>query len=172
MTASTNNYLLGKGILYFDRFDDAGLPTGEVDLGNCPAFSLQPTVETLDHFSSRSGLKVKDKSVTVQAGLTAKFTLEEFSLANLAMALLGTVTNDVIAILTESEIRGKLRFAGDPAAGPHYNCTLWTVTLKPTSEVGLITDDWGKIDFEAEVGKDETGHPTQPSGFIQLVAES
>lgn len=169
---STGNYMLGKGVLKFDRFDSDGLPTGIRDLGNCPNFSLTPTVETLDHFSSREGLKKKDLSVTLSAGLTAKFTLEEYDKQNLAMALLGEVSGHVVNLMRVSQVRGTLYFYGDPGAGPAFNATLWNVSLKPTSEVGLITDDWGKIDFEGEVGEDATGHPSQPTGILEEVFES
>lgn len=171
-TPSTDNYMLGKGILKFDRFDADGNSTGLRDLGNVPAFTLQPAIESLDHYSSRAGLKVKDKTVTVQAGLTAKFTIEEYDKENLALALLGTVAGRVINLMKESKIEGALYFYGDPATGIRYNARLWKVTLKPTSEVGFIGDDWGKIDFEGEVGKDETGHPTNPTGELEEILES
>jgi hypothetical protein len=169
---STANYMLGKGILKFDRFDTDGLPTGIRDLGNCPNFSLTPAVETLDHFSSRTGLKKKDKSVTLSAGLTAKFTLDEYDMENLAMALLGTVSGHVLTLMSTPEIEGILYFYGDAATGPQLNVVLWRVSLKPTSEVGFIGDDWGKIEFEGEIGEDATGHPTNPTGTITEVFDS
>ena len=33
-----NNILLGRGKIYFDRFDATGARTGELFLGNCPTF--------------------------------------------------------------------------------------------------------------------------------------
>ena len=38
-----NNILLGRGKIYFDRFDAAGVRTGELFLGNCPTFEVTPT---------------------------------------------------------------------------------------------------------------------------------
>lgn len=87
---STNNYTLGKGVLYFDRFDANGARQGWSDLGNCPSFSVQPAIETLDHYSSREGLREKDKSVNISVSNTARFTLDEYSAENLALAVLGT----------------------------------------------------------------------------------
>ena len=38
-----NNILLGRGKIYFDRFDSSGVRTGELFLGNCPTFEITPT---------------------------------------------------------------------------------------------------------------------------------
>jgi len=87
---STDNYLLGKGKLYIDLLDSSGARTGEMDIGNCPAFAITPTIESLDHFESMSGVREKDKSVDVSAGFTAKFTTDEYSRWNLMLAIFGT----------------------------------------------------------------------------------
>ena len=63
-TPSADNYVLGKGVVYFNMKDPiTGLYTGERDLGNAPAFSLNVSTEKLEHYSSRGGLKAKDKQV-------------------------------------------------------------------------------------------------------------
>ena len=84
---SVENYLLGKGKLYFDRFDTEGASTGEMDLGNVPDFTITPAIESLDHFESMSGIREKDKSVDVSVGFTTKFTLDEMSRWNLMLAI-------------------------------------------------------------------------------------
>jgi len=170
---STDLYTIGKGILQFDRNDDAGLPTGLRDLGNAPNFALVPSVETLDHFSSREGVKKKDKTINLSVGMTVKFTLDEYDINNLAMALLGEVSGgNLINLLASGQIEGRLVFIGHPAAGPAYRVTLWNVQLKPTSEVPFISDEWGKIDFEGTVQYDITAHPTQEYGTIEEIIAS
>ena len=47
-----NNVLLGRGKIYFDRFDSAGLKTGELFLGNCPTFEITPSPEEIKKYSS------------------------------------------------------------------------------------------------------------------------
>ena len=42
-----NNILLGRGKIYFDRFDANGARTGELFLGNCPTFEITPTSEDI-----------------------------------------------------------------------------------------------------------------------------
>jgi hypothetical protein len=86
---STENYLLGRGRILFDRFDANGNPQGFIDLGNAPDFSISISKDMLEHFSSRSGLRVKDLSVVRELSASFVFTLEEFSLQNLLLALMG-----------------------------------------------------------------------------------
>lgn len=162
----TGLYYLGKGILYFDRFDGAGLPTGQFDLGNCSAFTLQPVVEKLDHYSSREGVRKKDKTVVLSAGLSVKFTLDEYDRDNLAMALFGTRVGQVINLLDSTTLEGELTFVGANDVGPNFRVELWNVSLQPSSEVPFITDAWGEIAFEGEVQSDIANHPTQEYGII------
>lgn len=106
LAPSTLNYMIGKGKVYFDRFDANG-STGELDLGNDPDFSNTPTVEELDHYSSMAGIKTKDKSATVSADITLKFTLDEPNTENLNLMFLGEpVTNTLQAdgIVTAEDI--------------------------------------------------------------------
>lgn len=87
---STKNYQLGRGVVYFNPLDQStGLPKGEVDLGNAPAFNLNTEIEELEHYSSRAGLRVVDKKVTLSLKLIGSFTLDEINVRNLAFAFLG-----------------------------------------------------------------------------------
>lgn len=243
---NVSNYSLGKGIVYFDRFDSAGASTGELDLGNAPVFSLTPAVEVMAHYESRSGIKDKDREVETSLGYTFKISLDEYSKENIMLALRGdamayttqsddtatdegvvarldrwvklayrkllstgiVVTNqggtvtytagtdyevdlgtgrikaitggaisDGATILVDYSyqaasyptiyagartVEGLLRFVGDPAIGPAYEVEVWHVKLKCESEIGFITDDWGRFEFSAEVLKDAANHPSNP----------
>ena len=51
---NTENFTLGKGILYFDKLNQvSGLYEGERDLGNAPEVSFSIDLEKLPHYSSR-----------------------------------------------------------------------------------------------------------------------
>lgn len=90
MADAANNYVVGKGKLYFNRFADGTRNgTGERYLGNSPAFGFSQTEETLDHFNSDEGLKVKDESVTLSQDTSATMTLDNISDDNVAMWWLG-----------------------------------------------------------------------------------
>ena len=107
MTASPSekNYTLGKGALFFDLRDPAtGLLTGSRDLGNAPKVALSVSLSTLAHFSSRGGLKAKDKNLI--DGVTPKisFTLEEITPDNWALMLLSNV-EDVVQAAVDSNTK-------------------------------------------------------------------
>jgi len=96
--SSSDNYVLGKGIVYFNRKDSTtGLYSGERDLGNAPAFSFNVKLTNLDHFSSRGGLKAKDKQVVSEVTPGCSFTLDEITPDNLALLTLGTISTVIQA---------------------------------------------------------------------------
>lgn len=104
-TANTNDYLLGRGILKFSANDaTTGLPTGGFrDLGNAPEFTITCTSQTLEHFSSRAGLKVLDKEIVISQDCEIKFKLDEWNFENLALWASGdqiAATNAAIAGFT------------------------------------------------------------------------
>ncbi len=90
-TPNTDNYTLGKGVVFFDQLV-SGVYTGERDLGNAPAFTFSIALETLDHYSSRGGLKAKDKEVISEVTPGLAFTLDEINKENLALLTLGDIT--------------------------------------------------------------------------------
>lgn len=100
----TDNYQLGRGTLYFAELDANSRPKGWRDLGNSPDFKLAIEVETLQHKSSRQGLKFTDKEVTISQTVTCQFALDEFNADNLALLFSGastTHTNVAVAGFTE-----------------------------------------------------------------------
>jgi len=82
-TANTNDYNLGRGIVYFATLEN-GLPTAYRDLGNAPEFNISVEVETVEHQSSRAGLRVVDKEVVISQKISLSITLDELNFENLA----------------------------------------------------------------------------------------
>jgi len=88
---NTKDYNLGRGIVYFAPIDaTTGLPGAYRDLGNAPEFNISVEVETLEHQSSRGGLKVTDSEVTISQSVNVSLTLDEINFQNLAAFLSGT----------------------------------------------------------------------------------
>lgn len=86
------NYTLGKGILYFNRYNpDTKTYSGWRDLGNAPSFSFNVNIEKLEHFSSRGGLRVKDKEIISQLTPSCSFTLDEITAENFGILGLAKV---------------------------------------------------------------------------------
>jgi hypothetical protein len=88
-TNNTNDYNLGRGILYFAPLDSNDVPKDYRDLGNVTDFKLTPTIETLEHQSSRTGLKITDKEVILSEKWEISFTLDELNFENLALFMSG-----------------------------------------------------------------------------------
>jgi len=100
----SNNLVLGRGKLYFDRFaTGTQTKTGERYLGSTPAFSVSAETQELDHFSSEEGLQVKDESVTLRIDYSATLTVENIDQENLALFFFGTAENATISAATAQE---------------------------------------------------------------------
>ena len=84
--ASIDNYTVGKGLVSFKKTG----ATAFADMGNCTEFEFTPEIEKLDHFSSRTGVRFKDKSVVIQKSGTLRLVLDEWTVDNLKMAVLAS----------------------------------------------------------------------------------
>lgn len=146
------NYFIGKGTIAFT-------PTGGVerDLGNAPEVELTPTIEKLDHFSSRSGVRTKDRSIVLEKSMTLRIVLDEITAENLQMLLIGSevATNTdgtkSFDIFEQSEITGAITFTGTNDVGNQVVMSLPSVSFTPTGSLNLISDEWGQIEVTAEV---------------------
>ncbi len=88
----TNQYQIPRGRVLFDPVNpNTGLLTGEAEFGNCPGFTVSIESEKADHYSSETGLRQKDASVTVEVNRSATVTCDNVSVENLARFLSGTV---------------------------------------------------------------------------------
>lgn len=85
LASSNENYLYGKGRVYFKPSGGSGY----IDVGNVPKFELAIELTKAEHYSSRSGIKEKDLELITQKKATTTFSLEEFSAENINMAFLG-----------------------------------------------------------------------------------
>ena len=99
----TPNYVVGRGKLYFDQFL-AGTKTfsgNERYLGNSPELSMSQDEETLDHYSSDSGIKVKDATVELQNDQSMSFSLDDISKENLAMWFRGQAQDNAVSAVVD-----------------------------------------------------------------------
>lgn len=96
ISPNVDNYYSGKGIMKFKADGDSLYR----DLGDCPSFEITPNVTRLDHFSSRAGIRTKDLSLISQRQMTLRVVMDEVTADNLAMALMGIVTDEVTANIT------------------------------------------------------------------------
>jgi hypothetical protein len=76
--ASVENYTVPGGVKFY--FDDGA---GERDLGNITEVDIEGGTEELEHFSNRSGKRLKDKVIVLEEKLTVKFKFDEPVIENL-----------------------------------------------------------------------------------------
>jgi len=155
---STDNYYVGKGKISF-KADGAGAFR---DVGNVTELETTPNLTTLEHFSSREGVKKKDKEVVTEKKLTVRMVMDEWTADNLAMALLGDVSTDVdgnkvIDIYSRNSFEGELKYEGTNEVGPQMDIHLLKVAFKPGKSLNPISDEWGNIEIEGEALADDLG---------------
>jgi hypothetical protein len=151
VSPSTDNYYVGKGKISFK-------PTGAStfrDLGNVTELETTPNLTTLEHFSSREGVKKKDKEVVTEKKLTVRLVMDEWTADNLAMALLGDLSvdvngNSVVDIFSRNSFEGELKYEGTNEIGPQMDINLFKVAFKPGKSLNPISDEWGNIEIEGE----------------------
>jgi hypothetical protein len=156
----TQNYHIGKGIV---SFKEASASTF-VDLGNAPSFVWAPTVEKLEHFSSREGVKTKDFTAVTQTGATITLTLDEVTPENLQLFTLGEIGAGVAGEVTVSafkntEIVGEIKVEGTNDIGQKVSY-LGTISIVPSGQFSFITaeDAFTVLELQAEVQKDVDGN--------------
>jgi hypothetical protein len=97
-----NNYVLGRGKLYFDRFAaDTTTGTGERYLGNTTEVVLAVAVENLEHYSSDEGIRIKDMSVETQRTRSGRFTTDNITGDNLGLIFGAEPTNRTTTEITD-----------------------------------------------------------------------
>lgn len=98
---ANKQYTLGRGRLFFDAFlPNTKTKTGERYFGNTPSLSLTIESESLDHFDSDAGVRVKDDSVLLELNRTGAFVTDNIDPENVALFLLGQSSTQVQASAT------------------------------------------------------------------------
>jgi hypothetical protein len=159
MSPNVANYHIGKGIVSFKE-TGASVYT---DLGNAPSFTYTPTIEKLDHFSSREGVKTKDFTAITSVGATITIQLDEITGLNLsffALAEQGTDTDGNITLsgLSKTLFTGDIKVVGTNDIGQKVDFDA-TVSFVPSGDFSFITDEdeFTVLEIEAEVQKDVNG---------------
>lgn len=167
---STQLYTLGKGILSIGKWTGETPPIGYTDVGNCPAFECEVTEEKLDHFSSRTGTRTKDKVVILETGYTLTFDLDEVSVLNLQMYLKADLSGSNILLANMVlDAEYALKFVSDNPAGPNETWEFWKATLSPNGAFSLIGDEWSTVSFTAEGLSDVTNNSASPYFTVTFV---
>lgn len=159
---STDLYVVGKGVVTIAEFS-GGAPGSYADVGNAPRFEMEPTIERLPHYSSRSGFRTKDKNPIIQTEYTLSFDLDEMAAANMARFMMGTLTEGMEVLgLQATDKEFAIRFTSDNPSGPNQVWDLWRVTLGPGGPIQLIGEEWMLMSFNGEGLADTVNNPNSP----------
>lgn len=149
---NVDNLQVGKGIVSFKK---TGAATFR-DLGNVTSLIITPDMTTLEHFSSRLGVKTKDLTVILEKKGTVKMVMEEFTAHNLAIMVLGSVDEDAVGgpevqIFDSTEVTGELKFVGTNDIGPKITIDLYNVSFSPSGDLQMISDEWNNMEVTADM---------------------
>lgn len=85
------NYYVGTGVVTWTPEPTTAVPTPTArDVGNVNVFEFTQEVELLDHWNRRGGIRVKDFRPVVQSSATVHLVMDEFTSANLRLAMMAT----------------------------------------------------------------------------------
>lgn len=149
---NTDNYYIGKGKVFIKLAADADF----VDIGNVPEFEFTPELTQLDHFSSRAGVRSKDKSIVNEKAATLRMVMEEWTARNLQIALLGNIDASqpsavTVDIFSLNSIRAAVKFEGANEVGPKWNFEFPLVDFIPSAALNPISDEWGQIEVTGNI---------------------
>jgi hypothetical protein len=153
VSPNIGNYYIGKGIVSIKLLGESVY----TDCGNVPVFEFQAKITQLDHFSSRTGVRVKDFTAVIEIAGSLNIQMEELTARNMGFALLGLPTGgpsptpDTIEIFANPTIYGSVKFVGTNDIGPIWTVVFPLVKISPSKALGLIANTWGTVDLEGDV---------------------
>ncbi|MDI6853004.1 MAG: hypothetical protein QME75_05290 [Deltaproteobacteria bacterium] len=141
---SIDNYTVPGGVKLF--FDDG---TGERDLGNITDLDIETGTEELEHFSNRSGKRLKDKIIVLEEKLNLKFKFDEPVIENLRYYFKGgDLENVTSGTGTKSDLKLILTGTLLHSVGQYYG--LSGVTVRQFLDKVFRYDGAAFIDHSAE----------------------
>lgn len=90
------NYTIGGLRFFFDEIINT-VNQGYLYLGNVVTGGLTPTVDNLDHFTAKSGKRLKDRRVTREVSMAFNFTLDEPNVFAMNLFMYGAGVSKVAA---------------------------------------------------------------------------
>lgn len=159
MDTQIDDLIVGRGRLYFNQFT-AGTttPTAEKFFGNVPSVQLAQSNTQLDHYSSKAGLKQKDRTVTLQNDHTLTFTSDNMIAANLALWFLGVTNTETVAsstATTQSAVAtlGSYIQLGVDATHPEGQRNVTGVTVSKGTSPGTPVVQAGNYEIDLPGGR-------------------
>jgi hypothetical protein len=109
------SYSSFQGRVYLGGRDAQGRPIDVRSPGNVAGLKLSLKTDVLEHYESQSGQRTLDHRMVKQKSASVNLTIEEFTTANLALALYGSVVSDNAGTVTDEPLGG-----ANPKIGDRY----------------------------------------------------
>lgn len=101
---AARNLTLARGRLYFAPYKPGTqIPGGERFVGNCSEVTINSETETLDHFKSTEGVRIKDDSVILENTRSGSIVTDDLSDENVSVFSLGIAEEISVASATAQE---------------------------------------------------------------------
>lgn len=150
LAPSSDNILLGKGELFFDRFNASGTQQGYFHLGNCSRFAIVTADDRIKLNTSQDAAAGLLKAVTRKREITVEITSNEMGIANLALALMG---DESTFTQTSSAITGEI-LSTAPTKGRFYKTAgrnLSGVVITQGTVTWAVSTDYTVYDSSAGI---------------------
>jgi hypothetical protein len=99
-------YLSGQGKVYAATRDANGKPLGFSFLGNVPSFTLDLSIDTVEHKESTSGQRLLDLRLVTGKKVDLTINCQEFTPENLALMFNGTADSQGAGSVTGEQLSG------------------------------------------------------------------
>ena len=63
--------------------------------------------------------------------------------------------------MNQTSVKGYLRFIGDPARGPKYECEIWRASVRADGAIGFISDEYSSFTLTGDIESDALEPPQQ-----------
>lgn len=145
---------------------------GGVDLGDIQAFDMNPMVDVLEHYTSRSGARKLDAQVAIQKRLTFKAKLDEHVASLYAQYLMGavdTATSKEVLVLTQPLAKSNIVITYRNESATIWSYSHTTVTVRPASSMNMNDfKTWAEFDVEIEALEDPSAAPIVTANGSQV----
>lgn len=144
---STQNYSILKADVFLAKYGTDDFQ----HVGNAPSLTYSPSVETLEHFSSMAGVREKDAEVATTVAATVAMTLDEMTVRNIAIAMLGSEE-----VFTQAAATGEVSIFEGVEVGGQYllkggSVSNVAITDGATTPVSYVAGTHYTVDADAGV---------------------
>jgi hypothetical protein len=169
---NVENYAVGKGVVWI-KFLDAPADADFVDIGDVSEVEFTPNIEKLDHFSSREGVKSKDRSVVLSKSGELRLVMSEMTARNLSILLMGNAVvagNQATIDIFSTNVRvAAVRFVGANEIGPKWTVNHPRVEFSPGSSINWISEEWLTLEAKGEVLSVDGSFGTAVADFVDVI---